>query len=98
MRSTRRGLPSRDPAGTAGAITWGYRITATDLDRRNAREHRGTTTTGNATLDGVELQFASRDAVPGAASYKVYRTTVGVGAVSPLTTGFIRRDGNEAIV
>jgi hypothetical protein len=73
--------------GTPGAATWTYKIVAKQIDGAySAASSGGTTTTGNADLDTDNFNTITWDAVPGAASYDVYRTAVGT---SPTSTGLI---------
>ena len=78
-------------AGTVGAATWTYKISAVSANGGiTAASPGGTTTTGNATLTGTNYNTITWTAVTGAVSYNIYRTAVGT---SPNTTGLI---GNTA--
>lgn len=82
--------PTITHAGTAGVITWTYKIVAKNgagstLSTTPASAG-GSTTTGNATLTSANYNIITWASVVGAASYDVYRTAVGT---TPSTTGKI---------
>lgn len=64
-------------AGTPGAATWSYKITAVNAAGETFESPTGSTTTGNTTLDVTNYNVITWAAVPGAASYNVYRTVSG---------------------
>jgi hypothetical protein len=79
--------PSITNIGTAGAATWSYKIVSKDANGNyTAASAAGTTTTGNATLNGTNFNRLGWTADPAASSYDVYRTAHGT---TPSTTGFI---------
>jgi hypothetical protein len=74
-------------AGTAGVVTWTYKVSAvTATGSENATSSTGSTTTGNATLTSVNYNIITWKPVPGAVSYNIYRTVAGT---TPSTTGLI---------
>lgn len=80
--------PAAAIIGTAGAVTWGYRVVpfnAQGVD--GAQSATGSTAgTANATLTGVNLNRITWTAVTGAAGYKILRQTSGG---TPASTGVI---------
>ena len=78
--------PTVTPQGTAGTVSWGYKITALDGAGETEGSTEGTTTTGNATLDTTNFNRIVWSAVSGAVNYKVYRTTA---SGTPATTGLV---------
>jgi hypothetical protein len=82
--------PTITNAGTAGAVTWSYKVVAfsgngTTLGSTPASA-AGSTTTGNATLTSANYNIVTWARVTGAAFYKIYRTAAGT---TPSTTGEI---------
>jgi hypothetical protein len=85
--------------GTAGATTYTYKVVAVDvLGGTSAASSAATAADGNATLTGTNHIAVAWDAVPGATSYKVYRTAGGAaqgyvatvtGAVTTNDTGLV---------
>ena len=63
--------------GAAGAVTYGYRISALHGAGETTASTTVTTTTGNATLNGSNYNTVTWNAVPGATSYNVYGRTSG---------------------
>lgn len=80
--------PTVTPHGTAGVITWTYKVVArnTLTERFSAVSTGGTTTIGNATLTTTNYNIISWEAVDDANIYDVYRTTAGG---TPATLGLI---------
>ena len=74
------------PQGTAGAVTWTYKLVAINTTGTTEAGAASSTTTGNATLDGTNFNRLTWTAVTGATGYWIYRTAVGT---SPTTTGRI---------
>ena len=77
--------PSVTPA-VGGASTWGYMIVARQGTVNAARSAEGTTSTGTATLSGVDNNVVTWLAVPGATAYDVFRSTVASGSFGYLAT------------
>ena len=71
------GTPTITNIGTTGAVTYGYKVTATVAGLVTAVGAEGTTTTGHATLDATNYNVVTWAVVPGATGYKIYRTTGG---------------------
>jgi hypothetical protein len=67
--------PTVTPTGTAGTTHYSYRIAARNANGTTLAGAEGSTTTGNATLTGVNYNALSWTAVTGAASYDVYGRT-----------------------
>jgi parallel beta-helix repeat protein len=61
--------------GTAGATTYRYQITALDGTGESTGSTIQQTTTGNATLSGVNYNTITWTPVGGAVNYKIYRCT-----------------------
>lgn len=80
------GAPLVSPQGTPGAATWSYKITGTNATGETEASETGTTTTGNATLDGTNFNLLTWTAIPFATGYNIYRTVAGT---SPTTLGLI---------
>jgi Pectate lyase superfamily protein len=81
------GAPTVTPIGGDEGATWSYKIVAKLSDGTpSAAGPAGATTHGDQTLDATNRISLSWTAVPGAASYDVYRTAHGV---SPATNGKI---------
>jgi hypothetical protein len=78
--------PTVTVQGTAGATTWGYKVTAYDGLGETLASTETQVTTGNATLTGSNFNRIVPSRVNGAISYKIYRTTAGG---TPSTTGLI---------
>jgi len=72
--------------GAAGAATWGYKVTAFDGLGETLPSTQGTIGTGVTPLTGVNFTTISWVPIPGAVSYKIYRTFSGG---TPATTGLI---------
>jgi parallel beta-helix repeat protein len=72
--------------GVAGSTTYGYKVTAYDGLGETLASTETQVTTGNATLTGSNYNLIVPVRIPGAVSYKVYRTTA---AGTPATTGLI---------
>lgn len=85
--------PIVTPQGTAGAVTWTYKIVArkTSTEQFSAASTGGTTTTGNATLTSTNYNRIAWTAVTGANRYDIYRTAAGG---TPATTGLIGTTAN----
>ncbi|MFH0900666.1 MAG: MopE-related protein [Pseudomonadota bacterium] len=79
------GAPTVSVVGTAGSTTWSYVVVAIDAFGRTAGVNVGTTTSGNALLDGTNYNRLSWSAVQYATGYEVYRVAAGGG--TPATTG-----------
>lgn len=80
------GAPTVTPQGTAGATAYSYKIVARNANGETLASTAGSTSTGNATLDGTNFNRVSWTAVTGAATYDVYRSA---SAGTPATTGKI---------
>jgi len=79
--------PTVTVQGTAGTTTDAYKVVALDQNGgTTAASGAGQATTSNATLTSSNNNLIAWTAVPGAQSYKVYRTTAGG---SPSTLGVI---------
>jgi|SRR5215218_1800254 len=65
------------PQGAAGAVTYGYRVSALGGGGETLAATEVTTATGNATLDATNFNRISWNAVAGASGYVIYRTTGG---------------------
>ena len=78
--------PTLATHGSAGSTSYSYAVTAIDGNGKESLATVGTIATGNATLDSSNYNILSWAAVPGSASYKVYRTASGG---TPNTTGLI---------
>jgi hypothetical protein len=63
--------------GTAGTTTYGYRVSAVGGNGETLAAAEATTTTGNATLTGVNFNRITWSAVTGAGGYNIYRSTGG---------------------
>ncbi len=63
------------PVGTAGATTYGYRISAINNNGQTLAAATAQTTTGNATLSSTNYNQITWNAVSGATAYKVYGRT-----------------------
>jgi hypothetical protein len=72
--------------GTAGSSDWTYKVSACTVVSCTAKSAAGSTSTGNATIDGTNFNRPSVVAVTGASSYRWYRT---VAATDPTTLGYI---------
>ncbi len=82
--------PTITNVGTAGAVTYGYKVVATVNGRSTAASSEGTTTTGNATLSTSNYNVVTWTKVTGATGYKIYRTTGGTTPpmlISTITSG-----------
>lgn len=90
------GTPTVTPTCTGTcASTWGYKVVAFDAaGNPTAASAQGTTAANAATLDSTHFNTVTWNPLPGAVSYKVYRTTV---ATSPATTGVVNGCSNETI-
>jgi hypothetical protein len=73
-------------AGTAGATTYGYKVSALVGSRESLPCEEVSVTTGNATLGAVNYNTLTWASVLGATSYRIYRNTSGG---TPATTGLI---------
>jgi hypothetical protein len=71
------------PVGTPGSTTYSYVVTAVTEYGETIASNTATTTTGNATLSGANLNRITIPMVPSAAGYRIYRT-VGGGSVGYL--------------
>ena len=81
------GAPTVTPIGASGVSTWAYKIVAKLSDGTPAAAGpAGATTAGDDVLDSTNKNSLTWTAVPGAASYDVYRTAHGI---TPSTTGKI---------
>lgn len=81
------GAPNVSPQGTPGAKTIGYKIVARNATGVSVASATKTITNGASTLNGTNYNQLTWTAVPGAASYDVYR--VATNGVSPVTIGLI---------
>ncbi len=68
--------PTVTRTGASTAATWGYKITVVDGIGETAPSTEATRTNA-ATLDGSNFNTITWTRVPGATSYKIYRTTSG---------------------
>lgn len=74
-------------SGTAGVVTWTYKIVAcTSNNYCSAGGTAASTSTGNATLTSSNFNIITIPPITGAAFYKVYRTAHGT---TPSTNGLI---------
>lgn len=80
------------PQGTAGAVTYGYRVSAVGGSGETLAAAEQTTATGNATLTGVNFNRVAWTAVTGAGGYNIYRTT---GGATQGKIGFIAAGTNQ---
>jgi len=64
--------PTVTPQGTTGGTSYSYRIAAIDAYGKTLASTAGTTSTGNATLNGTNFNRVTWSAVTGATGYKVY--------------------------
>lgn len=78
-------IPSAVYTGSAGSITFGYRVAARDANGEYLWSSE-TTVANCDDLDGSHYVDISWASIGGATSYSIYRTTVSSG---PLGTGFI---------
>jgi hypothetical protein len=78
------------PQGTPGAATWTYKLVALNANGSTEAGAAGSTTTGNATLTGVNFNRLTWTAVTGAIGYWIYRT---VSGGTPATIGRIATVG-----
>ncbi len=69
--------------GAAGAVTYGYKIVARNVQGASLPGSEGITATGNVVLDGTNYNELDWDAVTGAASYDIYLTTAGGNTPTP---------------
>lgn len=84
--------PTVTPVGTTGAATWTYKIVAKQADGSYSEASAGgSTSTGNATLTSGNKNTLTWLAIPGAASYDIYRTA---HWTSPSTNGLIGNTSN----
>lgn len=85
--------PTVTPNGTAGVVTWTYKIVAKKVSASqfSAASSQGTTTTGNATLTSTNYNRIAWSAVSDANQYDIYRTAAGG---TPATTGLIGTTNN----
>jgi hypothetical protein len=92
------GAPTVTPVGTAGSTIYNYAIVAKQIDGSyTVSGPPGPTTTGNATLDGTNYNAVTWSAVPGAASYDVYRTSGGpIGRIGTNITATTYNDQGGA--
>jgi hypothetical protein len=70
-------VTSVTPNGTAGAVTYGYKVVAFLGDFPTAASAEVTTNTGNATLSAINFNRVVWGAVTNATHYHLYRTTGG---------------------
>lgn len=73
-------------AGTAGVVTWTYKVSALNGSGETPVSAAGSTALGNATLSATNYNIITWGTVPGATGYKIYRTVAGT---SPASIGFI---------
>lgn len=79
--------PTITPQGTTGATTYTYYVVAVDRQgKRTVQSPVGTTTTGNATLTGVNFNRITWSEVTGAQTYEIIRT-VGGATQGRIATG-----------
>lgn len=64
-------------AGTSGSTTYGYRVSAINAQGETIASPTATVATGNASLSTSNYNVITFNAVPGAASYKIYGRTSG---------------------
>jgi len=76
--------PSVAQAGTAGAITYYYWVSARTANSESLLSAAGSTATSHATLSVTNYNQITWTGVSGAADYRVWRTT---GATAPTGTG-----------
>jgi hypothetical protein len=76
------------PIGTAGATTYGYRVSAVNFAGETLASSTTTTTTGNAALSSTNFNRITWLPVPFAASYKVYGRTSGSELLIATVTDF----------
>lgn len=89
--------PTVTPIGSDEGVTRSYRIVAKLADGTyTAAGPAGTNAHGDQTLDATNRISLSWTAIPGAASYDVYRTVA--GGISPATTGKIANVSTNAYV
>lgn len=69
--------PTVTVVGTAGAVTYSYRIAARSLSGTTLASTAGTTATGNASLTSANYNRVTWTAVTGADSYDIYGRTSG---------------------
>ncbi|MBI1956753.1 MAG: hypothetical protein HYS38_10195 [Acidobacteria bacterium] len=69
------GAPTVSNAGTPGSTTYYYWVSAKNANGETLLGPSGMTTTANSTLDGTNYNQISWNAVSGATSYRVWRTT-----------------------
>src|SRR5215207_573749 len=79
------------PQGAAGAVTYGYRVTALGGGGETTGATEGTTATGNATLSVTNFNRVTWSAVTGASGYAIYRTTGGAtqGKIGTVVAGVL---------
>lgn len=70
-------LPVITNLGTPGVVTYTYKIVAINSTGSTDASAAGSTTTGNATLTGVNFNRITWTAVTGASGYWIYRTVGG---------------------
>lgn len=82
------------PQGAAGAVTYGYRVTALGGGGSTTGATEGTTATGNATLDGTNFNRVTWTGVTGSGGYAIYRTTGGAtqGRIGQVPAGVLTFD------
>lgn len=71
------GAPTVTPQGTPGGTTYSYKITALNARGETVASSAGTTSTGNATLNGSNFNRLTWSAVTGAVAYRIYGRTSG---------------------
>ena len=80
------GTPTITPQGTAGSTAYSYKVVARNATGTTDAGTAGSTSTGNATLDGTNYNRITWTAVTNATGYEIYRTA---SAGTPATTGWI---------
>lgn len=66
------GTSTVTPQGASGSTAYSYRITALNKNGETLPGTAGTTSTGNATLDGTNFNRVTWTSIPGAIAYRVY--------------------------
>jgi hypothetical protein len=69
--------PSVANQGTPGMTSYSYKVVAITTANHTAASSAGTTTTGNATLNGTDFNRVTWTRIAGAQTYDVYRTAGG---------------------
>jgi len=84
--------PTVTPQGVTGATSYSYKVTALDVDGESMGSTAGTTTTGNATLNGSNFNRLTWTTVAGAVYYAIYGRISGswlyINTVAAPTTTF----------